>query len=823
VGWSRYAQRRLLAIGVLSDEVSNGYSEPILDELALCARERGVRLVSFVEHLAPNDLGGPRRLTTDLARGEMLDGILVLPIGYSLSPSELGHYCRRFLPLPLCTIPDTASDEFSRVSVDNEPGMRAAIRHLVEVHDYARIACIRGPDGSDEAALRFRVYEEVLREHGIALDPALVARGNYTAQSGIDGVRRLLDERGQKPEAVVCANDAMAIGAVEALRARGLDVPNDVAVIGFDDIDLSPHHEPPLTTVRQPLRKLARHAFSLLYEQITEGRAPTRRVLPSELVVRESCGCRLAGLPAPGAPSELRRAVPGPLAAADLRGLLTPADVADLLGESDEHDLLESYVEDVVAGTTHFVPSLRRVLAGAPRDRLDQNRLQTWFTLLWKRSRPTLALDAVARDRAEGLLHSARLLVATATERAHSGRQRRYEDLANRLSRTSVALGAAMDLSQVEATLARELPGYGITACFVCTYEQTLPPVEHARLLLGYTRDGRACSTDGARFPVGELLPGGCLSDDPAQAYVVGPLDRVGNSPGYVVFERGARDGFVYDTLLPQMGGALERIGLLAQLVQEVKRREGAERERLERELAIATKIQTSVLPADLTVDGLEIGAAMIPATEVGGDCYDIVRTAFGAWIGIGDVAGHGLSTGLVMLMLQSMLAGIVRERPEASPREVLLVANAVLFELVHDRMQQDEYVTFTLFRYEKDGTFTFAGAHEDILVLRSQAGAVEWIPTPGTWLAATRDIDSGTTDSRLTLGAGDVMVLHTDGVLEARNAAGELFGPERLASALQELQDQSAQDICDGVLARVRAFMARQDDDMTLLVLRRR
>jgi serine phosphatase RsbU (regulator of sigma subunit) len=207
----------------------------------------------------------------------------------------------------------------------------------------------------------------------------------------------------------------------------------------------------------------------------------------------------------------------------------------------------------------------------------------------------------------------------------------------------------------------------------------------------------------------------------------------------------------------------------------------------------------------------------------VGGDCYDVVRTAFGAWIGIGDVAGHGLSTGLVMLMLQSMLAGIVRERPQASPRDVLLVANAVLFELVHDRMQQDEYVTFTLFRYETNGTFTFAGAHEDILVLRAASAEVEWIPTSGTWLAAARDIERATVNDELTLAEDDVMVLSTDGVLEARNADGELFGPERLASALVELRHESAQAICDGVLARARAFMARQDDDITLVVLRRR
>jgi sigma-B regulation protein RsbU (phosphoserine phosphatase) len=522
----------LLAVGVLSDEVSNGYSEPILDELALCARERGIKLISFVERLFPSDLGGTRRLTTDLAQQGILDGILVLPIGYSLSPAELGEYCRRFRPLPVCTIPDTAGDQFSRVCVDNEPGMRAAIRHLVEVHGYRRIGCIRGPEGSDEAALRFSVYEEVLREHGIAVDPELVTLGNYTSQSGIDGVRVLFDERKLSPRALVCANDAMAIGAAEALRARGLEIPGQVAVIGFDDIDVAPHHEPPLTTVRQPLRKLAREALALLHEQITEGREPKRRVLPSELVVRESCGChQLPALPVPEGSGARALRIPGALSALGLCGMAAEADVTELIDDAEEARLLEALVDDIAHDSASFPALLRKTLSGKLRERMDQNRLQTWFTLVWRKAIPLLRADPALRDRAEVLLHTARMLVALATEHAHSARQRRYEDLANRLSRTSVALGAALDLSEVESTLRRELPGYGISACFVCLYEGLTPSTEAARLVLGYTRDGRPCSPGaGSPFPTSELLPAGCLSPEPNQDYVVGPLNRAGDS-----------------------------------------------------------------------------------------------------------------------------------------------------------------------------------------------------------------------------------------------------------------------------------------------------
>src|SRR5688572_22435159 len=129
-----------IRIGVLSDDVSNGYSEPIVSELSDAAREYGASLVSFVEWLDPQIITSTERhLTTDLATSSSVDAILLLPIGYNLSADDLGRYCERFHPLPVCAVPDIAGDQYSRVSVDNEIGMREGITHLVEVHGYKRI------------------------------------------------------------------------------------------------------------------------------------------------------------------------------------------------------------------------------------------------------------------------------------------------------------------------------------------------------------------------------------------------------------------------------------------------------------------------------------------------------------------------------------------------------------------------------------------------------------------------------------------------------------------------------------------------------------
>ena len=123
-----------VTIGVLSGEVSNGYSEPIVSELAEAAREVGARLISFVEWLDPKDVNGSRPLATDLAGAPRLDAVLVLPVGATIGPLDLATYCEMFRPLPVCSVPEVAADWCSRVHVDNEPGMRAVLRHLVEAH-----------------------------------------------------------------------------------------------------------------------------------------------------------------------------------------------------------------------------------------------------------------------------------------------------------------------------------------------------------------------------------------------------------------------------------------------------------------------------------------------------------------------------------------------------------------------------------------------------------------------------------------------------------------------------------------------------------------
>jgi sigma-B regulation protein RsbU (phosphoserine phosphatase) len=247
-----------------------------------------------------------------------------------------------------------------------------------------------------------------------------------------------------------------------------------------------------------------------------------------------------------------------------------------------------------------------------------------------------------------------------------------------------------------------------------------------------------------------------------------------------------------------------------------------AAKEALTAELALAARMQQSLLPSAPQVPGLEIAGAMSTVTQVGGDYYDVLPTRDGAWIAIGDVSGHGFNTGVVTLLAQSAIHSVTRALPDAAPGELLPMVNDVLHDLVRIRLGLRDHMTLTLLRYRDDGSVEFAGAHQEIIV-RAADGSSRTIETSGPWLAVVPDIAEHLVSGRFELAAGETIVLFTDGVVEARAAAGDMFGLDRLLDTLAALpRDASARAVRDAVFARVHAMAPTLDDDATLLAIRR-
>ncbi|MEO8612023.1 MAG: LacI family DNA-binding transcriptional regulator [Chloroflexota bacterium] len=179
------------------------------------------------------------------------------------------------------------SDQFSYVTVDNVHAANMAVEHLIRL-GRKRIAHITGhltiADGQD----RLQGYRQAILRAGMPLDENLIFPGFFTREYGYLGMKTLLK---YKPDAVFAGGDTTAQGALQAIHEAGLRVPDDIAIVGFDDLDIATQMTPKLTTIRQPVQQKGATAASLLIDKI-EGRAngPQRVILPTELVIRQSCG-----------------------------------------------------------------------------------------------------------------------------------------------------------------------------------------------------------------------------------------------------------------------------------------------------------------------------------------------------------------------------------------------------------------------------------------------------------------------------------------------------------------------------------------------------
>jgi LacI family transcriptional regulator len=226
---------------------------------------------------------GGAKLSPRITQGALLDGVILAAA--EINDPLLDHLLESRTPFVL--VGRTDNPRVSFVDVDNEVGAYSAVSHLLRL-GYEKIATITGPAAAHAGILRRRGYERALADRGRVIDESLIAEGDFTEASGHAAMTRLL---ARQPDALFVASDAMALGALRAIRQAGLSMPDDIAVASFDDLPPAQMAEPQLTTVRQPVRRTGELAVEMLIDILDHGTDPPRRViLPTELVVRESCG-----------------------------------------------------------------------------------------------------------------------------------------------------------------------------------------------------------------------------------------------------------------------------------------------------------------------------------------------------------------------------------------------------------------------------------------------------------------------------------------------------------------------------------------------------
>ncbi|MBN2146166.1 MAG: substrate-binding domain-containing protein, partial [Anaerolineales bacterium] len=384
----------------------------------------------------------------------------------------------------------------------------------------------------------------------------------------------LLDERQIKPQAIAAADDAIAMGVLREAQARGWSIPSEFALTGFDDLSESRFLSPTLTTVRQPFYEQSYTAAMMLLDRIEGKSIPQRVVLPTQLVVRQSCGCLPSSVHLAG-----KAGMPGKYAAADdpwreyVIEVVQEAAGQSFIGQVNE-ELLPDWVTQIVDGLladldksegSQFIQALDKILHQAS---VQRSEISLWQDIISTLRRAVLArlLEVDKRLRAENLFSQARVLISEAAERvqAYQLQQLQYHYAVE--SEVDQSVLTTLDIEELKTIISKTLAALGIPGGYIVLSAEE--KYAAANLFLAFDERGILHEGHATPFdPRQSLVPPECLPQDRRYTHVIEALYFQRDQLGFGLFEMGSRNGAIYATLRRQLSSALRG----ALLLQEYK------------------------------------------------------------------------------------------------------------------------------------------------------------------------------------------------------------------------------------------------------------
>jgi DNA-binding LacI/PurR family transcriptional regulator len=548
------SQRRVL---VLLDNIESDYHVEMISGVLRATRAANVNaLIIAGGWLSTDRYPSHRNFVYDFILEASVDGILVLAGSLSnhVGVDTFRKWLQRFGAIPLVCI-GLEIEGYASVFVDNGVGMEGAVRHLIEVHGRSKIGFLRGAPESSESEQRFAAYSRALAAKGLPIDPARVSIGRtFGREDGHQGVGELFDARGidvSSLDAIACVNDDVALGAMEALTARGILIPDQISLVGFDDAPNARAANPPLTTVNQKVELQGYTAGRTLVEALENSTVATSQRLESQEVIRSSCGCRI---PYQNDSRKVEATTRGSrsLALAFLgRQLTLKAEMARAasgrLGNQSgwEEKLLRALSNDLQNADGAFRYGLENVARRAIavggsidpcNDVLTELRLQVvGLTMGQPESRP----------RVEDIFQEARLMLTQVGLAAYRERDQAATNHMRTIAKTCLEALGTGEAGPIVRALAAHLPSLGVAACTITSLSRAKQRAARLEVVAQLAPD-----FGNSRAPV---LPTSSLGLDQSllhrAAVVLMPLDFNQAPVGLAAFAWGAHNPLIYEQL----------------------------------------------------------------------------------------------------------------------------------------------------------------------------------------------------------------------------------------------------------------------------------
>ncbi len=567
--------QKTLSIGFLLTSLYDQYENTVWAGAQYQAELQGGRLLCFASSLLEESdlIPHSQNHFFNLVSPESVDALLVLAgsIGNAIGTQKLGQFLQRYDNIPIVCI-GLAVPGYTSIIIDNMVGMYNLVSHMIEVHDCKRIAFLKGPENNDEANARYNAYIKCLKDHTIPIDPELICPGDFVIDSGPNAVCMLLDERKVSFDTLACVDDFTALNAMSALKDRDYQIPGDIRMTGFDDIEHSQSSSPPLTTVRQPLYEIGRAGVRLLNE-IAKGKSvPEVTEFPTHLMLRDSCGCSshemFNSLTPRGEGTKDQKVYYDTIAASILTKLgetygfdFTPSEADDL---SNKLRHLLVIIIEAVTHTTHveiMCDTLEDIVTSLFEKGMTVSLWQGILSCVFEELTylPVFKKDQLALNT---LWNKALLALFQVESYLQSQKRITMELEVENVQFIGDLLITSFNLNEIKKILNEKLPVLNIRESFFSFYER-----DKSNACLIYAKEeGPKTLIERVIFPAREIIPGGIKTITDA-SYCIMPLESENEEFGFVLFRVTDTHGNKYDTLADKIASAVNG----ARLVETIK------------------------------------------------------------------------------------------------------------------------------------------------------------------------------------------------------------------------------------------------------------
>jgi len=563
-------------IGLLTDIVAGSYVADMARAAEAFTRAEDINLLNFSGGILDGPFGflGEARAIYDLVDPENVDALVVASgmLGTYVSIEKLTTFLKEF-SMPVVSL-GMGVQGIPSVLPDNYTGMHDAVMHLVKEHGHRRIVFLKGPEGHPEVEERYQAYVDALTNNGLSVDPELVLPADFREITGRRMISGLLDEKGIDFDAVVAANDEMAFGAIEALEKHNIRIPYDVAVVGFDNVRRCDFVMPPLTTVQQPIEDMTVQSIKMLLTQLAGEEVPGQIVLPTELVLRQSCGCQTSAVveAALGLVPVEKIEMPNQEEALEIvvfqrrEEILSQMrqvvdDVKGLRPDWAER-LLDAFWSALTTGSSdealdNFLPVLNKTLRDVV---ISGNDVRVWQGVISMLRREILPyLRGKELSQAEDIWQQARVVVGEIAHWVPSYQAQQANHRAEIVRDIGANLISAFDVGELLDALAYHLPRLDMGCCYLSLYEDIQNNIETSKLIFAFNEQGRIALEPGGRvFPTRQLVPEDVMSRTERYGFIVTPLYFKKERFGFVLFAEGLPEEIIYEVLRGEISSALQ-------------------------------------------------------------------------------------------------------------------------------------------------------------------------------------------------------------------------------------------------------------------------